>query len=60
MAFGLLHAGVRDPGELRSRVEGLREVLAGILDEARAAGETPVDAAARRVREVLARGRRDG
>lgn len=64
IAFGLLWQGEKDEGKLRSRVEGIGDVVQAILAEAAKKEESPVHAAQRRAEAVLARARggspRDG
>jgi leucine dehydrogenase len=53
IAFGLLWKGERDEATLRSRVEGIGEVVREILAEATARNESPMHAASRRAEAVL-------
>jgi len=57
IAFGLLWQGEKDDAVLRSRVEGIGEVVREILAEAARKHESPVHAAHRRAEAVLARAR---
>lgn len=56
LAFGLMHEGVDDEEEIRSRVRGLGDALRAIFREASERDESPLAAARRKVRRVLARG----
>jgi leucine dehydrogenase len=57
LGFGLIGRGHTDEDELRDRIDGLGPVLREIFREAGERGESPLDAAERRVQRVLARGR---
>ena len=60
MAFTLIHQGEREIAELERRVGGIGDVLAEIFAEADASGESPVEAAERRVRRVLQKAKKTG
>lgn len=53
MAFGLLHLGEEEVEGLEARVRGIGDALAEIFAESAARGESPVEAARRRVERVL-------
>lgn len=57
IAFGLMHRGVLDDAEIRSRVLGIGDSLSEIFAEAAAADESPARAARRRAERVLERAR---
>ncbi len=59
LAFAQLILGISDRGEIFRRVEGIGATLRRVLEEAAEHGESPVEAAARRVETALA-GRRRG
>ncbi len=53
LAFTLIHQGQRNVAELDRRVRGIGDMLDEIFAEAVAAGESPLNSAARRVERVL-------
>lgn len=56
LAFGLLHKGLDDLDEIRSRVRGLEDRLREVFREAEGADESPVHAARRLARRTLEEG----
>ena len=57
MSFGLRDRGITDQDELFQRVEAIASSLAEIFAEAAERDESPLAAARRRVKRILARGR---
>jgi len=57
LAFALHRRGERDPQALFARMDDIGEIVAAVLAEAAADGGSPLDAAGRRARRALARGR---
>lgn len=55
MAYGLLHLGRAEPGDLEARIAGIGDVLASVFVEAAAAGVTPLTAARLRAGRALGR-----
>lgn len=55
IAFGMMHRGTRDDGEIRTAVRRIGDSLAEILAEAERDGEPPAAAARRRAERILDR-----
>jgi leucine dehydrogenase len=56
LAFGLIHRGVVDEEEISRRLEGIGDSLEQIFAQASERAESPLDAARRRVDQMLRRG----